>query len=273
MKQNLGAMIIGVLLMVFGIGWLGNAFDLWHFRILDGWWTLLFILPGIAMIFNKGQRSIGIFLVLLGTILLLGELHILKPHYFWPTIISCGLIYAGGTIVYHAVTRKNKGTYTDSGYQYDYQQAPFTAEGTPKHGSEASYRQDWKEYRETQYQNYRARHLNAAQDFNKYPSYTAIFSGHDTICLTDDLMGMSGVAVFGGIDTDMSQVRVNRNIEMRLTAIFGGIDLVAPRGVNIVVDGFALFGGFDNNASVPYNPQWPTVYVHYFALFGGIDLL
>ena len=90
--------------------------------------------------------------------------------------------------------------------------------------------------------------------------------------MTDDLMGLSGVAIFGGIDTDLSQAKVNKNIEIRLTAVFGGIDLVAPPRVNIVANGVPLFGGFDNRASAPYNPNWPTVHMRYVAIFGGIDI-
>ena len=65
MRRNLGAITIGALLIVFGIGWLGNAFDLWQFSIFDGWWTLLLILPGTAMLFCKGQRNTGALLLAL----------------------------------------------------------------------------------------------------------------------------------------------------------------------------------------------------------------
>ncbi|MBC8570731.1 LiaF transmembrane domain-containing protein [Zongyangia hominis] len=282
MRRNFGAITVGILLVIFGFGWLGNAFDLWRFSIFDGWWTLLLILPGTAMLFCKGQRHTGALLVVLGGVFLLAELGVIYGRYVWPTLVSCGLIYAGGTIIYHAVARHGQEDYYDGAYQYQgepYHTAP-DAEGAAESGENAGSTgktpPDYTQYQQAQqaqYQAYRGKHPNAVQDFSKYPSYTAVFSGHDTICLTDDLMGLSGVAIFGGIDTDLSQVGVHKNVEMRLTAIFGGIDLVAPRGVNIVANGVALLGGFENRASLPYNPNWPTVYIHYVTIFGGIDII
>lgn len=281
MRRNLGAITIGALLIVFGIGWLGNAFDLWQFSIFDGWWTLLLILPGTAMLFCKGQRNTGALLLVLGIVFLLAELGLIHGRYIWPILVSCGLIYAGGAIIYHAVTRKNNeqtyyGQYSYGQYQYPPNQERENAaqQAAGENGPQQTPPEDenYYRYRQAQAQNFRAKHPNAAQDFSKYPSYTAAFSGQDTICLTDDLMGLSGVAIFGGIDTDLSQAKVNKNIEIRLTAVFGGIDLVAPPRVNIVANGVPLFGGFDNRASAPYNPNWPTVHIRYVAIFGGIDI-
>lgn len=282
MRRNFGAITVGILLIIFGFGWLGNAFDLWRFSIFDGWWTLLLILPGTAMLFCKGQRHTGALLVVLGAVFLLAELGVIYGRYVWPILVSCGLIYGGGAIIYHSIVRRNREDYYDGTYQYPGAEAYGPepgASGEANPGATAQGSQTppdfekYQQYQEHNYQAYRASHPHAVQDFSKYPSYTAVFSGHDTLCLTDDLMGLSGVAIFGGIDTDLSQVGVNKNVEMRLTAIFGGIDLVAPRGVNIVANGAAILGGFENKASVPYNPNWPTVYIHYVTIFGGIDIL
>ena len=63
--------LIGLLLIVFGLLFLGNSFDLWNFNLFfDGWWTLFIIIPSICSLLNKDYTafilgtSVGVLLLL-----------------------------------------------------------------------------------------------------------------------------------------------------------------------------------------------------------------
>jgi len=104
------------------------------------------------------------------------------------------------------------------------------------------------------------------------PEYFAIFSGSEQKNISNDFKGGSALAIFGGIDVDLSSACLISNAEFSANAIFGGIEITVPENARIEVNGFALLGGCDNTAPLNNNLSLPTLKINYFAFCGGIDI-
>ena len=86
--------------------------------------------------------------------------------------------------------------------------------------------------------------------------------------------GMLALAVFGGVELDLTQAALAKpEVVINATAVFGGIDITVPEGVDVHVDTFAIFGGTSRpKDDLPLPPGAPVVRIRGFALFGGIDI-
>ncbi len=79
-------------LIIFGVGFLIDAFDVWHFRsIVADWWPLIIVAVGVRNI-SKSRRSIfnGVIVLLVGILLLASSLDLIQSGFwsiFWPMII------------------------------------------------------------------------------------------------------------------------------------------------------------------------------------------
>lgn len=58
MKSNKSTgIVLGILLLIVGIGYVGNVFEVWKFTIFfRGWWTLLIIVPAVVAIARHGFK-------------------------------------------------------------------------------------------------------------------------------------------------------------------------------------------------------------------------
>ena len=99
--------------------------------------------------------------------------------------------------------------------------------------------------------------------------YIAVFAGQkykagkkldDTNCVT----------VFGGIDLDLREVKIDKDIKISCVNIFGGTDLYVPNDVNIVVSSTDCFGGCQNKTKDCSGKH--TIYIEAVNIFGGLDI-
>lgn len=99
--------------------------------------------------------------------------------------------------------------------------------------------------------------------------YVAIFSGVDEKIdnLTSDF---KVVSVFGGVDLDLRNAKLDKDIYIEAVTVFGGIDLKLPDKVKVVASGVPIFGGLENKCED--NTGDETITIHYTCVFGGIDL-
>ena len=100
-------------------------------------------------------------------------------------------------------------------------------------------------------------------------NYIAVFAGQkykagkkidDTNCVT----------VFGGIDLDLREVKIDKDIKTSCVNIFGGTDLFVPNDVNIVVSSTDCFGGCQNKTKDCSGKY--TIYIEAVNVFGGLDI-
>ena len=78
MKLKSNQSLWGVILILFGIGFAGNALDFWRFSIFfHGWWTLFIIVPCAVSIAQKGFEPLPTAGLIIGILFLLSSWDIL----------------------------------------------------------------------------------------------------------------------------------------------------------------------------------------------------
>jgi predicted membrane protein len=101
--------------------------------------------------------------------------------------------------------------------------------------------------------------------------YIGVFGGDD-VKITDKFNGSSCIAVFGGIELDLSEAEITEDIEIEAIAVFGGIDIIVPKDVIIQATGTSVFGGCDNSFKNEDKKNKKTIYINYVNVFGGLDI-
>ncbi len=101
--------------------------------------------------------------------------------------------------------------------------------------------------------------------------YSAVFAGNK-VRVTDEFIGSSLNAVFGGITFDLRDAIINSDVEIAATAVFGGIDIYVPNGVSVKVNNMPVFGGVSNKTMQTTDPNAYTIYLNSTTMFGGIDI-
>jgi len=80
MKKSTLSIILGLIIILFGIFFGGQAIGYWEeYEVsFDGWWTLFIIIPCVISVFNSGLNMFNSIGTGVGVLLLLSEQYILK---------------------------------------------------------------------------------------------------------------------------------------------------------------------------------------------------
>ena len=100
--------------------------------------------------------------------------------------------------------------------------------------------------------------------------YTAIFSGQEIKLDKKKFKGTSINTIFGGIELDLRDAIIDKDIVIKGKVIFGGIDIYLPNNVKVQIKSNSIFGGIDNKHKT--DKQDITVYIEGTCVFGGIDI-
>lgn len=103
---------------------------------------------------------------------------------------------------------------------------------------------------------------------NSSDSYIGVFSSNENKVSTN-FDGTSIVAIFGGVELDLRDAKIDKDVVIDVVSIFGGADIFLPDNVSVKISGIPLFGGVENKHK---DKKGSTVYINYTAIFGGIDL-
>lgn len=72
MRERLGSILWGIIFVAIGVGFAGNALEIWNFRLFfDGWWTLLIIVPCLISAIQDGPDTGNMLGMIIGAVLLL----------------------------------------------------------------------------------------------------------------------------------------------------------------------------------------------------------
>ena len=104
-------------------------------------------------------------------------------------------------------------------------------------------------------------------------SYTAVFAGHDIRFDGQIFEGATLTAAFGGIEFDLKNAVIDKDVFINAYAVFGGIDVFLPDGVNVKVKTSVVFGGVDYKHRHKHIDGAPTVYIYADAAFGGVEII
>lgn len=243
MRNRVSNLLWGLFFIFIGIGFAGNVFFDWHFQLFfHGWWTLFIIIPCFISMVQNGFRTGSTIGFIIG-VLLLASYYVDFYFSIWELAIPAILIFIGLQIMFRNSFHKknlyeqNNNMNNDGPQSTDYSQ---TANGATYTGGTRQ-------------------------------SYNAIFASN-RVRITDNFIGASLNAVFGGIVLDLRDARIPGNIEISAQAIFGGIDIYVPAGVKVKVSNVPIFGGVSNKTMDNNDPSAPIIYLNSTCMFGGIDI-
>ena len=245
MRNKLSNMLWGLFFVVVGLGFAGNAFDVWSFELFfDGWWTFFIIIPCLISIVQKGAGTGSIIWLVIGIMLLLTAQSVIDSSVLRKLFVPIILVIIGLNLIFHNMFRKKfvrndsttntEGTTSNNGAEH----GGFSHSGSNHSGSE----------------------------------YSAIFSSNNVHLKDEHFMGTNLTAVFGAVVLDLREAVIDTDVEITATAIFGGIDIYLPRGIQVKVSNVPIFGGVDNKAGKYSTPGAPTIYLNSTCMFGGIDI-
>ena len=103
-------------------------------------------------------------------------------------------------------------------------------------------------------------------------TYIAVFSGSERKGHWRVPRRSRAVAVFGGIELDMSGAEfAAREVTVVVVAVFGGVVLTVPDGVEVRMTGVAIFGGKSVKVP-PARAGAPVIHVRCTAVFAGVEV-
>jgi predicted membrane protein len=231
-------LVAGAIIAGIGVLFLLQNLGILYFEDVWQFWPVILIVFGVGRAVSSygiGGRIWGGAMVLAGAIFLLQNLGILR-HDVWRFLWPLVLICVGLALLVRALERRNR---TDSG----------TGTG-PLASSSAASMSETKLYE------------------------VAVFSGVRRRVDSQDLEGGELVAVFGGIEIDMTKAGTKKQeIVIEANAVFGGIDLRVPENWNVMVRGTGIFGGYDDQTlrSGDISGQ-PRLILTGGAVFGGVSV-
>ena len=103
-------------------------------------------------------------------------------------------------------------------------------------------------------------------------SQIAIFSGSDKTYKDEEFLGANLVAVFGGVDFDLSNAKINKDTVIRAFAMFGGVDIKVPEDVQIKIKSRFIFGGVSDDRKDEASKGKYTIYIDATGGFGGVNI-
>lgn len=227
MKNKSTSIIIGIILVIVGIGYVGNVFDVWNFKLFfPGWWTLFIIVPAVVMIARRGPKPVYVICLGAGALLLISKLGII-PVKLTELIVPALILAIGFTIIFRGQLNSK---YTSGKGSSDSEKEPLNPDS-------------YIAFFTGRTPNYNGKRFDGA-------FATAIFGGVDLKLqqaeITDGV-SIDALAVFGGIDVIFAP---EVNVEISCIPIFGGISEPKHRVHNdsyptVYINAFCLFGGVD----------------------------
>lgn len=223
MRNRVGSVIWGVVLIVVALVIALNSLDIIDVSLFfDGWWTLFIIVPCLIDLIQNGLKTSNIIGLLIGMLLLLSAQDIIDWGTLGKLIVPIILLCIAFSILFKDTLSKNS-----------------------------------KKFRE----------LNK----EGLIEFTAIFSGQEIKAPAEKFEGANIDAIFGGIDLDLRNAIIEKDIVINASAIFGGIDIIVPANTNVRVSNVPIFGGIGNKAQAT-SPDAHTIFVNGFCMFGGVDI-
>jgi predicted membrane protein len=236
--------LFGALLAGLGVLFLLQNLGILYFEDIWQYWPVILIVIGVsraASSLGLGGRVAGGIMVFVGMIFLLQNLGIIHGNvwrYVWPMV----LIIIGLGMLVRAVERHNM--------------APGGAEGAIPGAAPAGASAD-------------------PTDTSLFAPW-AIFSGVRRRVETQDFEGGEALAVFGGMQLDLSDAATKKDeIVIETNAFFGGIEMKVPENWNVSIRSSAIFGGIEDetsSASSTADAKRPLLIITGSVVFGGVTV-
>lgn len=224
MRNKLSNAIWGILFIVLGIGFAGNAIFSWNFNIFfNGWWTLLIIVPCSISLVKNGFKTSSFIGLLIGIMLLLSEQQYIDGDLFGKLIVPFIFVGIGISMVVKNFFGRDHGLNVKIDYQG----------GTNDHSAI-----------------FAGANYNFAGEKFMGTTVNAVFGGVEmdlrNAIIDEDVM-IHATAVFGGIEI---WVPSNVRVKVSNVPIFGGVDNKANHSLDkdapvLYINSTCMFGGIN----------------------------
>lgn len=225
MRKSISSVLWGALFIVAGVGFVGNAFELWNFHLFfDGWWTLFIIIPSAVSIIQNGPKPFAISTFVIGVLLLLACLRCFEYEIIEKLILPIIFIVTGVSLIL-----KNCGI--------RFSKEPLLADNLERGDYTATFSSQTVV-------------LNENEVF-KGASLNAIFGGVELdlrACIINEDVVIDCTSVFGGMDIFVPK---DVNLKVSSTPIFGGVSnkkrgpVFIPGAPTVYINAVCMFGGVD----------------------------
>lgn len=283
-KNNTVGIVLGLLFLVIGGGYLAEVLGfIDDFTIFfDGWWTLFIIIPCFCGLFRKDGAKVGNLIgIAIGLFLLLMAQDVLSGEKLWALLIAAVCVLIGVNLIFPKRQKSGEREMQEDRFDRGENKAEGRKESaTVEHFTDAEVVED-AVYREipdetgSAGETFEETHqtYETAGDMDKIVC-SAVFSGRDIRVDNSYFNGADLSALFGGIDMNLKNALVKKNVTIDVRAVFGGIDIIMPADVRVVVDVTPILGGVENGTRAPLgaDENTPTVFIKGTCLFGGVEI-
>lgn len=108
MKEKIKSVFLGILLILIGAGYVGNALDIWEFSIFfKGWWTLFIIVPALLSILSAGLLFSNLLVLAVGTYFLLEQRNIIPNQLFNRLFFPVLVVFLGVLLIVKSLKSKS----------------------------------------------------------------------------------------------------------------------------------------------------------------------
>ncbi|MBR1795909.1 hypothetical protein IJ765_01435 [Candidatus Saccharibacteria bacterium] len=111
------------------------------------------------------------------------------------------------------------------------------------------------------------------KELEKEGETAAVFSGQK-IKIDKEFNGKSLNAIFGGIELNLMEAKIKKDVVIDACAVFGGIDILLPDDVNVEIKSTSIFGGVSDKRKIKTEKKdgKPTIYIDANCAFGGVSV-
>ncbi|MFA9463563.1 MAG: LiaF domain-containing protein [Velocimicrobium sp.] len=225
MKPRISNLIWGLLFVILGIGFAGNAFGYWNFTLFfAGWWTLFIIVPCLVSIIQDGPNTGTIIGLLIGLMLLLTRQNIVDGELIGKLIVPIIFVIIGFAIMFANSFRGHRPT-----------QSEYTK---MKDGN--------RHYNAT----FSGQNIHCDNEIFEGASIDAVFGSValrlDQAIINEDVI-INCNATFGGVEIYLPS---DVNVKISSTPIFGGVsnkrrNFANPTAPTVYISATCMFGGVD----------------------------
>lgn len=105
---------------------------------------------------------------------------------------------------------------------------------------------------------------------------TAVFGGVKKNIITKDFKGGEVTSIFGGAEINLTQADINGRVVLEVTTLFGGSKIIVPSHWQINSDGLtAIMGGIEDKRAILASPNIDSskiLVIKGVVMFGGIEI-
>jgi len=102
---------------------------------------------------------------------------------------------------------------------------------------------------------------------------TVIFAGQNVRNVSQHYRGGAISAIFGGVDLDLRDAKIESEATLTVVAAFGGADIKVPEGWVVRVKGMPVFGGWEDKTRKPTDQKnAPHLTITATCMFGGFSV-